>query len=92
MKKKGVRMNHLLLLDIQWNGVERLQPNTKMQINNKIKTITQNLTIEKRTLIKFISIFMGASCLELHHPSMPNLGAPKVETPLIHQYLVSKIA
>jgi hypothetical protein len=72
--------------------MERLQQDTKMQINNKIKTITQNVTIKKKTLIKFVSIFMGNPCLELRHPSMVNLGAPKVETLLIHQYSASKIA
>jgi hypothetical protein len=72
--------------------MERLQQDIKMQINIKIKTITQNLTIDKRTLIKFVSIFMGAPCLELHHPSMLNLGAPKVETFLVHQYLALKIS
>ncbi len=92
-KKKGKNEpTHFLLQVIQWNGIERLQQDTNMQINNKIKTITQNLAIEKRTLIKFVSIFMGAPCLELHHSLVLNLGAPRVETLLVHQYLASKIA
>jgi hypothetical protein len=72
--------------------VERLQQDTKMQINNKIKTLTQKLTIEKRTLIEFVSIFMGAPSLELHHPLVPNLGPLKIETLLIHQCSTPKIA
>jgi hypothetical protein len=74
------------------DGVERLQQDTKMKINNKIKTLTQKLTIEKRTLIKFVSIFMRAPSLELHHPSMPNLGPLRIETLSIHQCSTPKIA
>ncbi len=73
--------NHLAYRDTfccsEWNGMESLQQDTKMQIDNKVKTITKMLTIEKRTLIKSIRIFKGA---------------PRVETLSIHQCLVLKIA
>jgi hypothetical protein len=70
---------YLLLLAIQWNGMERLQQDTQMQINNVVKTITQKVTIEERTLIKFVCIFMGAPCLELHHQFVPNFGPQRMK-------------
>jgi hypothetical protein len=60
---------------MQWHGEPPIRQN--MQINNKVKTTTQKLIIEKKTLIKSIQIFKGA---------------PRVETLPVHQCLVSKIA
>jgi predicted transcriptional regulator len=52
-KKKGKdEPTHLLLLAIQLNGIESLQQNTNMQINNKIKTITQNLPVHQYLVSK----------------------------------------
>jgi hypothetical protein len=68
---------HLLLLVIQWNGMESLQQDTNMHIDISINTVNQKFIVEKRTLMKFVRIFKEA---------------PRVEILPLHQCLVLKIA